>query len=85
MFFLLSTKNSLRVLLSVRRNKYVFILLAGLTLIILFLPNTFSISYTLAAILECASLFPAEGLDLFYHKNFNNENLDKIFVDAYFS
>lgn len=85
MFCLLSTKKSLRVLLSVRRNKYMFILLAGLTLIILFFPNMFSISYTLAAILECASLFPAEGLDLFYHKNFNNENLDKIFVDAYFS
>ena len=85
MFFLLSTKKSIRVLLSVRRNKYKFIFLALLTLIILFLPNTFPISYTLAAILECACFFPAEGLEFFYHKNFDDENLDKVFVDAYFS
>lgn len=85
MFFLLSTKKSIRLLLSIRRNKYQFIFLAVLTLLILFIPNMFPISYTLATILECASLFPAEGLEIFYHKNANNLVFNKIFVDAYFS
>ena len=85
MFFMLSNDKNVRLLLSIRRNKYQFIFLAVLTVVMLFIPNMFSTSYTLAAILECAGFFPAGGMQVVYCKNLDLANMDKIFVDAYFT
>ena len=85
MFFLLSTKNSVRLLLSIRRNKYSYMALALITILILFIPHTLPTAYTFAAILECASFFPATGLEDLYQNNFDEEDLDRKFVNAYFS
>lgn len=84
-FFLLSTKHSVRLTLSIRRNKYLFRILALMCVLMLLLPHTLSIAYSLAAILECACFFPAEGLENFYEEHVGEEDVDNRFVDAYFS
>ena len=84
-FFLLSTKHSVRLTLSIRRNKYLFRILALMCVLMLLLPHTLSIAYSLAAILECACFFPAEGLENFYEQHVGEEDVDNRFVDAYFS
>ena len=84
MFFLFSVRKSVKAILTIRRNKYLYITLASVTILILFIPHTLSTAYTLGAIIECASIFPATGLENFYNKNLEDEKLGKQFMDAYF-
>ena len=84
MFLMLWTNYSIRLQLAIRREKHLYITLALVTIIILFIPHTLSIAYTLGAILECASIFPATGLEDFYQIHFEEEDLDRKFTDAYF-
>ena len=84
LFALLSPKYTARILLAIRRNKYLFRIHAILIILILFIPHTLSIAYILAVILECASIFPATGLENFYEKQLEDEGLGKQFTDAYF-
>ena len=85
MLLLLRTNYSIRLQLAIRRDKHLYITLALVTIVILFIPHTLSIAYTLGAILECASIFPATGLENFYQIHFEVKDLDRKFTDAYFS
>jgi hypothetical protein len=84
-FFLLSNKRSVKLLLAIRRSKYLFIFIALSCVLMLLLPHTLSTSISLAAILECACYFPADGLERFYENHIGDKDVDHKFVDAFFN
>ena len=85
LILLLCVNKSVKALLAIRRNNYLYCALVLLTILLLFIPRMFSITYTLAAMLECANIFPAKGLEDFCKRQSEDEDVDKKFINAYFS
>ena len=84
-FTLLSTKRCVSILQGIRWNKTIFLVGAALCIITCAIPHMFSLAMSVAMLLEASCFFPSKGLENFYEEHVTEPEVDKMFVDAYFS
>jgi len=83
-FYLLSTKRTVRLLLGIRDRRWLQVLMGILCLALPFLPHMLSCAISIAFVLVFAFFFPSKEAADFYKTHQNEEDIDQKFVETYF-
>ena len=83
-FLMFCPKLNVKMLMQIRRKRYLRWGLTLACLIMPFIPHLLSLAISLAFILEFSYFYPTEGMEDLYEEHAGDEDVDKKFIDTYF-